>query len=452
MTGARESGLDARAPVTDEDFSRLMAALGPFEAAPRLGVAVSGGADSMALTLLAARWARERGGEVLALTVDHRLRPDSSSEALRVAEWLAQAGISHQTLVWEGEKPATGLQAAARDARYRLLGEACAAQGILHLLLAHHRDDQAETLLLRLGRGSGLEGLASMAPERPTPWGRVLRPLLSTPRAALEATLRRQGQAWISDPSNRNTSFGRVRLRNLAAKLAAEGLTAERLAATAGRLARAQEAIEAMVAEAAARHVALDVAGYAIVRPAGLASLPDEVGLRLLSRLLLAVGGEAYTPRLERLERLLGAVMAGLRAARTLAGCRIAPARDGLVICREPARVAAPIALEPGRMVRWDGRFEARVAKDAPPGLFLGALGPRGRGRVAALLGRSPALAVPACVIPTLPALYHERGILAVPHLGYNREGAAKVLDGLRAAPAHVLTISACAGGNRHYV
>jgi tRNA(Ile)-lysidine synthase len=439
-------------PLSGEDFSRLMAPLGPFEAAPRLGVAVSGGADSMALALLAARWARERGGEVLAFTVDHRLRPDSTVEAERVAEWLGRAGIGHRILAWEGEKPATGLQAAARDARYRLLGEACAAEGILHLLLAHHRDDQAETLLIRLGRGSGLEGLAAMAPERPTPWGRVLRPLLSTPRSALEATLRHMGQAWISDPSNRNTAFGRVRLRNLAAALAAEGLTSERLAATARHLARAQAAVEALVAEAAARHVTLEVSGYAIVRPAGLEALPDEVGLRLLSRLLLVVGGETYTPRLERLERLHAAVSAGLETARTLAGCRIVPLKDGLVICREPARVAAPVALEPGSLVRWDGRFQARVAADAPPGLSLGALGPHGRSRVAAAMGQNPAFRIPACVLATLPALYDERGILAVPHLGYNREGADRVLAGLRPAPAHVLTDFACAGGNRHYL
>lgn len=407
----------------------------------------------MALALLAAHWARERGGEVLALTVDHRLRPDSSAEAETVAQWLAQAGIAHRILVWEGEKPSTDLQAGARQARYRLLGEACAAEGILHLLLAHHRDDQAETLLLRLGRGSGLEGLAAMAPERPTSWGRVLRPLLSIPRAALEASLRQRGQGWICDPSNSNTAFGRVRLRALAGGLAAEGLTAERLAGTAGRLARAQAALDTMVAEAAARHVTLDDAGYALVRPSALGALPDEVGLRLLSRLLLAIGGETYTPRLERLERLHAAVKTGLETARTLAGCRIVPLKDTLVICREPSRVAPPIALVPGSRIRWDGRFEALVAADAPTGLSLGALGPQGRTLVAAALGRkNSAVSVPACVIPTLPALYHERGILAAPHLGYNRDGAASVLPCLRSAPAHVMTDFACAGGIRHYL
>ncbi len=430
-----------------------MAPLGPFEAAPRLSVAVSGGADSLALALLAAQWARERGGEVLALTVDHRLRADSSAEAERVGAWLAAAGIAHRVLAWEEAKPGSDIQAAARAARYRLLGEACAARGILHLLLAHHRDDQAETLLLRLGRGSGLGGLSAMAAERPTPWGRLLRPLLPVPRARLETTLRLRGQEWIDDPSNRSDAFARVRLRRLAGDLAAEGLTAERLAATAGRLSRAQAAIDAMVAEAAASHVDLDPAGYArLRRPAALAALPDEVGLRLLARLLLAVGGEAYTPRLERLERLHASLIGGLDAARTLAGCWVVPLGDWVVVCREPARMEPPLELSPGARIRWDGRFEAVVAPDAPPGLRLGALGPEGRRKVAASMGRTRPEPVPACVIPTLPGLYDERGILAAPHLGYNREGAARVLVGLRAAPTHVLTVSACAGGNRHYL
>jgi tRNA(Ile)-lysidine synthase len=207
-----------------------------------------------------------------------------------------------------------------------------------------------------------------------------------------------------------------------------------------------------MVADAAARHVVLDPAGYARLNPAALSRLPDEVGLRLLARLLLSVGGEAHTPRLERLERLYDTLRSGLETARTLAGCRIVPQSGSVVICREPERVEGMLPLSPGARIRWDGRFEAMVAADAPPGLSLGALGPHGRRKTMALMGRTRPEPVPACVCPTLPALYHERGILAVPHLGYNREEAARLLVGLRASPLHVLTVSACAGGIRHYV
>src|SRR5580700_10131771 len=150
-------------PVAAAEFAGLMAPFEPFEARPRLAVAVSGGADSMALALLAQRWAEARGGELTALTVDHRLREAAAGEAAQVGRWLGQRGITHRILVREDGHPRGGVQAAARDARYRLLESWCREAGVLHLLVGHHREDQAETLLLRLARGSGLDGLAGMA-------------------------------------------------------------------------------------------------------------------------------------------------------------------------------------------------------------------------------------------------------------------------------------------------
>ena len=150
-------------PISKKEFAASMAALGPFERPPALAVAVSGGADSMALTLLAADWAAARRGSIVALTVDHRLRNESRAEAKQVAAWLAARGIEHKILAWTGEKPSSDVQAAAREKRYELLEDWCRRQGILHLLVAHNLDDQAETFLLRLGRGSGLYGLSGMA-------------------------------------------------------------------------------------------------------------------------------------------------------------------------------------------------------------------------------------------------------------------------------------------------
>lgn len=432
-----------------------MAELGSFESAPRLAVAVSGGADSLALALLAHDWAGERGGAVLALTVDHRLRPESAAEAEEVGCRLAGLGIAHRILVRHGDVPAADLQAEARRARYALLGEACAGEGILHLLVGHHREDQAETLLLRLAAGSGPAGLAGMAPLRPTAWGRLLRPLLSVPRAALEAFLVSRGLDWVDDPSNRNPAFARVRMRRLASSLAAEGITAERLVSAAARLGSMRDAVEAAAAEAALRHVVLHPAGFARLRPAGLRGLPEAVGLRLLERLLLAVGGEDYGPRRERLERLHGLLCGGLSSARTLAGCAVVPQGGGegeVVICREPSRAAAPVALVPGARLRWDNRFEVVAAADAPAGFSLGALGPRGWRKAIARMAPARPERIPACVRSALPALYGDGGIFAVPHLGYNLEGSKRLLVGLRAAPAHPLTVSACAGGIRHYV
>ncbi|MGE5146314.1 MAG: tRNA lysidine(34) synthetase TilS, partial [Candidatus Eiseniibacteriota bacterium] len=375
---ARALASDRPRPIVPDDFDALMARLGPFERRPALAVGVSGGADSLALVLLAAGWARRRGGIVTALTVDHGLRPEASAEARQVGRWLAARGIAHRRLAWRGPKPRHNIQALARAARYGLLTDWCRREGVLHLAIAHHQDDQAETLLLRLGRGSGLDGLAAMAPVAELAGLRLLRPLLTVPRARLVATLEAMDQDWIEDPTNDDPAHARVRLRALGPALAAEGLSAERLAATARRLGRARAALDQAVAALLARAAALDPAGYCSLDPAPLRDAPDEVALRALGRALTTVSGGAYGPRLDGLERLMAAIGNGsLGGGRTLAGCRIVPRRGRLLLCREPADIVDERWLEPGRPVLWDGRFQVTLRRTA------------GRGRVRlAKLGR----------------------------------------------------------------
>ena len=423
-------------PLGDPDFAALMDQLGPFEPCPRLAVAVSGGADSLALTLLAAVWATARGGSVVALTVDHRLRPEAAAEAAQVGKWLAGWGIPQVVLVREGPRLTADLQAAARAARHALLESYCAEAGILHLLLAHHREDQAETLLLRLGRGSGVDGLAAMAPCRPTRWGQILRPLLEVSRARLRATLRARGQEWIEDPSNADPTYARVRLRQLAPLLAGEGLSPPRLAATAARLGRAREALERETAVAAVHATQLDPAGFARLNAAGFTALPEEIALRLLARLLAVIGGEPLPPRHESLQRLARQIGPG-RGAATLAGCRLEGNGSTWVICREAARAAPPLPLPPGGEIWWDRRFRVRVAAEAPAGLSLGGLGPA-PGRHFSETARRQGIPAPARA--TIPTLYDQRGVFAVPRLGYNLAGARAVLRGLEPAPALGLT------------
>src|SRR5205085_3421398 len=201
------------APLTLGELGAALAAIGGFDARPFIAVAVSGGPDSLALTILADRWARERGGRLAALTVDHQLRPESAEEARIVGGWLAARGIAHHVLVWTDPKPATGIQEAARAARYRLLAGWCHEQGCLHLLTAHHREDQAETYLIRCRAGSGLDGLAGMSAVREMAGLRLVRPLLALPKARLTALLETERQPFLSDPSNRNPIFERARLR-----------------------------------------------------------------------------------------------------------------------------------------------------------------------------------------------------------------------------------------------
>jgi tRNA(Ile)-lysidine synthase len=420
---ARRQDPDRPRPVGPDEFDRLMAGLGPFERAPALAVAVSGGADSLALALLAAGWARRRGGALTALTVDHGLRPAAAAEARQVARWLAGRGIAHRRLTWRGAKPSRNIQAAARAARYALMTDWCRRQGVLHLLLAHHRDDQAETLLLRLGRGSGVDGLAAMAPVAELADIRLLRPLLGTARDRLIATLDAAGQPWIEDPTNRDPAHARVRLRGLKPALAAEGLTAERLAATAGRLGRARAALESAVAALLAEAAAVYPAGHCRLDPTVLAAAPSEVALRALARALATIGGDVHGPRLDGLERLWAAIAAGrLGGGRTLAGCRVLPRPDGLLLCREPADIADERMLGPGDSVLWDGRFRVALGTGAARRRFrLGPLGREGWTELAGVLTAVQQKAVPAPVRPSLPALRRNGRLVAVPHFGYIR-------------------------------
>lgn len=425
-------------PLTPSEFASLMARLGPFEPDPVLAVAVSGGADSMALALLADQWARAQGGRVEALIVDHGLRPESAAEAARVGQWLTARGISHHVLVWQDAKPLADIQSAARKARYELLELWCRSAGIMHLLLGHHRRDQAETVLLRLGRGSGIDGLAAMAPLGETAFLRLLRPLLDIDPDRLKAGLRVLGQDWIDDPSNRNPAYGRARLRALLPALAGEGMSEERLAATARRMGRARASVERAIAEAAARHVTADPAGFAVIEAAIFRHLTEEVGLRLLARLVTAVGGRVHPPRLDRLEALYAAVIMGLDGGRTLGGCRIVPEGPRLTICREFAKAAPPVELVAGGEGIWDGRFRFRVSARAEPGLRLGALGERGWRMVCRLMAPIRPQFVPACVRPGLPSVWSDDGVSAVPHLGYNRPD---VLEWIEPAPSIPLTV-----------
>src|SRR5260221_7951625 len=281
------SSAEAAAPLSADAFATLMAPLGPFERRPFLAVAVSGGADSLALCLLAHDWARARDGTAVGLTVDHGLRAEAAAEAARVGAWLTAHGIGHRILTWRPPPGLRNMQAAAREARYDLLFGWCKAAGCLHLLTAHHREDQAETLLLRLARGSGLDGLAGMSACRETSTCRLVRPLLAVPRARLAALLRDAGQGWIEDPSNRDHSYARARLRGSAALLAREGLSAARLAATARHLGRARIALEDGVTRLLARAAWLHPAGFALLDVGGLAGTAPEIALRAVARLAL---------------------------------------------------------------------------------------------------------------------------------------------------------------------
>ena len=399
-----------------------MAPLGSFETAPLIAVAVSGGADSMALTLLAERWARDRDGRIVALTVDHGLRPGSANEARRVADWLGARGIAHQTLQWHGLKPRSGKQAAAREARYALMQDWCRREGCLHLLVAHHRQDQAETTLIRLESGSGPDGLAGMAAIAERNHLRILRPLLGIDKHRLRATLGAHSQGWIEDPSNRDPAYARTRLR--AATHLRAALPPNSIDDAAAPLGHRRAALEAETASLLARIAVIDGAGFCRFERKALATAAPALARRALARMLVTISGAVHAPRGERLDRLLGALTGvEYKAARTLGGCRIVPFRGEILVCREPAAARARLAITGTGRYRWDNRFTLHIPEhDANnvPALEIARLGRGGWAQITAREPKLRATGIPHPVRLSLPAVFAGGRLLAAPHLEFD--------------------------------
>src|SRR3982075_2752524 len=318
-------------PISAQNARRLFA---DCKAVPAIVLAVSGGPDSIALMWLAARWRRAlaRGPRLIAVTVDHGLRSEAAREARDVKRLARTLDLPHCTVRWTGAKPKTGLPAAARAARYRLLAQAARASGATHILTAHTRDDQAETLLMRLLRGSGIAGLAAMARQSERDGVLLARPFLHVSKSQLIATLKKAKRAFADDPTNRDPSFTRPRLRTLMPVLAAEGGDTRNLARLASRLARANQAVEVLV-DGAERYLALRdrQAPQPGFNARAFAAMPEEIRLRLLLRAIDRFGyeGPAELGKVEALLAALDRTVTGDAAGRrprlkqTLAGALV---------------------------------------------------------------------------------------------------------------------------------
>jgi len=385
--------------VSDAALSALLAAC---EGIDRVGVAVSGGGDSVAALVLAVE--ALGAARVAAVTVDHGLRPEAAAEAAGVAALCARLGVAHDVLRWD-EGPAGGnLMGEARAARLRLIG-GWARGRVGAVLLAHTREDQAETLLMRLARGSGVDGLSGMAARREAEGVLWLRPLLGVSRAALRDVLRARGVGWVEDPSNADPRFLRVRARQALSVLEGLGIDAATLAATAGRMQRARTVLEDAAQRALEDHVAED---RGILRiGAAVLDLPGETRDRLFAHLLMQLSGSAYRPRLEDLQRLLAA------GRGTLMGCLLRRRGDKLFLGRE-ARAVADLACPAGQV--WDGRWRAAGPGEAG----IRALGQAGLAQLSqqARGGLHPhwrETGIPEPLLQGLPGLWREGRLVAAP-------------------------------------
>ncbi len=420
----------ATSPINDAEGAALFACL---DGVAHAALAVSGGADSVALMELARRWRDQSGRDaprLSVLSVDHALREGSDREAAWVTERARALGLACTILRWEPGPKKNRIQADARQARYDLMADYAHANGLDALVTAHHLDDQAETLLMRLGRGSGLDGLTAI-PEKGCWAGLpVFRPFLDVPKARLKATLEALGVEWLEDPSNEDARFERVRLRRAMDRLETLGLGAPALARSARRLRRARNALDRITSLFLRDHGAYDPAGFCRIDAPALHEAPEEIGLRALARMISAVGGRGEAmPRLGKLEGLLEALKSQADtslapSSLTLGGCRVIPGREEILVLREPGRTGlGDLTLNPGECGLWDNRYRVRLSARSGAPVQVRALGLRGYGELRARLGR--AVSLPESAADGLVSFWREEGLVAVPPLGFHAHSGA---------------------------
>lgn len=361
------SGAVSNLPLEGTDRLNLLFA--PVQGEQQLALAVSGGVDSLSLMLLVARWTAQHDNppQIVVFTVNHGLRKAAKTETEFVASLASELGFEAHILKGEIKDPESRLQEKARELRYQLIGEAMDQQGITCLLTGHHSDDQAETVLMRLAKGSGVSGLGGMARISVRQGLFVFRPFLEVRRTELEEFIARQDANAVDDPSNQNKKFERVRWRQFMPQLNEVGLSSEMIGMSAMRLRRADQALNALTERIYDELFVIDPFGCLFFDLADLNKQPAEIAIRLLARALDDAGGEGQMPTLLQVEALFEHFQSGVFAFKglTLGGCGI-KVKDGIgQIYREAGRLSdAAITVQPGHSTRWDNRFQIIAAPD----------------------------------------------------------------------------------------
>lgn len=408
--------------LTANRFAQLMAALKLDFTHKKFAVAVSGGPDSMALTLLLSEWGKKNGKHVTALIFDHRIRPESTKEAEQVKKILKGQGIKAEILTTPERIGKRNLQAEARKYRYAALADYCREKQCRYLFTAHHADDQLETMLMRLARGSGLEGLSGIAPVSAMGDITLIRPLLSVSKEELIATLKARKCSWIEDPSNYSAAYARNRMRKVTALLMEEGLTPSRVTATATHLQNALGFIREEVNRFLHTHIHFSPAGYASFDVAAFKNAHPEVTYRSLKRIIAYVTGKEDPIRAESLIPIHEKLRSGMEKPITVAGVQFYPqAKINRVYCiRELHNAAEDIAISLNKTNIWDKRFIVRPSKKHRFRLLLGRLSTAGASALPPeILRRKEVKELPRRVLATFPAIRGLEGLLAVPHIGY---------------------------------
>lgn len=378
-----------------------------------LGVAVSGGGDSTALLhmLAAVR------PDLYVVTVDHGLRDESAAEAAGVASLSASLNLTHTILNWRDWDHSGNLQAAARDARYRLMRDWAGNVGVTHIALGHTLDDQAETFLQRLSRGSGVDGLSGMSNTRVDGDITWIRPLLGVRRDYLREYLTKQHVTWVDDPSNDDERFDRIKIRKMMPVLADLGLTVDRLAQTAAQMSRARDALAVAAVKLAQNCVFISDAGEVSISGASFEDAAEELRLRLLSGVLQWMSGAPYRPRLESLQNLLV-----IKTGKSLHGCLIRSQSGKIIVRREPQRVSGPIV---DHTKIWDHRWQVDPIRDLK-GDYIAALGENGLAQCDNWRDSGH----PREVLLTTPGLWNGETLIAAPLARMPNKWTCKLVNG----------------------
>lgn len=371
-----------------------------------LGVAVSGGSDSLAVLVVLAQWATEGGPAIRAVTVDHGLRAEAMDEARTVARICEDLGVPHDILKWGGWTGTGNLQQAAREARYDLMADWANKHGIEQVAVAHTADDQAETFLMRLARESGLDGLSAMTTRKHHAGMVFCRPALGVRREDLRDILRCRGLAWIDDPSNADTEFDRVKAREALKVLEPLGISVAGLSRTAAHLAEARDTLN-WYAFIAARDMAHVQTCDIVLEHRKFRVQPDEICRRVLLEALKWVSGAAYGPRGKALELLMESLRGG--TGMTLHGCHVSTDCETIRITREHKAVAHLVTKA---KAVWDGRW--RLDGPWPEGVRIAALGEAG-------VSQCPEwreTGLPMRSLSATPAVWRDADLIAAPLAG----------------------------------
>ncbi|PZX19667.1 tRNA(Ile)-lysidine synthase [Palleronia aestuarii] len=404
------------APIGEAQLLSTLASEIPDDAG-KIGVAVSGGGDSLALLLLAARHGRAAGLHVEAITVDHGLRAGAAQEAERVARLCLELAVPHAIRRWSRPEGPGNLQAQARIARYDLISGWAVERGVTHVLLGHTADDQAETFLMRLGRRAGVDGLARMSGRFAHGGAVFLRPLLDATRADLRRFLQERGVEWCDDPSNEDPRFDRVRARRALAALADLGLDAAALTAVAAHMATARDALEQVTCDAA-HEIVVQEHGDLLIRRDRFREIPPEIARRLCQAALRWVGGASYPPRFRPLSEVIRVLGSG--GSISLAGCLVRSGPGNFARVMREFDAVRHMVVSAGSL--WDGRWNI----DGPPvpGTTIRPLGEEG---VRQLPDEATNLR-PRQALLADPGLWRDDQLIAAPLAGYGTGFEARLV------------------------